>query len=52
MTALTLARLCGPSAHAIAGQPPHPGSERIFNPAHNRDRGPVSVIALRLHAQF
>jgi len=24
----------------------------INNPAYNRDRGPVSVIALRLHADF
>lgn len=24
----------------------------IVNPAYNRDRGPVSVIALRLHTQF
>jgi high affinity Mn2+ porin len=24
----------------------------IVNPAYNRDRGPVSVISLRLHAQF
>jgi high affinity Mn2+ porin len=24
----------------------------ITNPAYNRDRGPVSVIATRLHAQF
>jgi high affinity Mn2+ porin len=24
----------------------------IVNPAYNRDRGPVSVIAMRLHAQF
>ncbi|MDE2250127.1 MAG: carbohydrate porin [Gammaproteobacteria bacterium] len=26
--------------------------QRIFAPAYNRDRGPVSVIALRFHAQF
>jgi high affinity Mn2+ porin len=24
----------------------------IDHPAFNRDRGPVSVVALRLHAQF
>jgi high affinity Mn2+ porin len=24
----------------------------INNPAYNRDRGPVSVFAVRLHAQF
>ena len=24
----------------------------IVNPAYNRDRGPVSVIGTRLHAQF
>ena len=24
----------------------------ITNPAYNRDRGPVSIIAMRLHAQF
>jgi high affinity Mn2+ porin len=24
----------------------------IVNPAYNRDRGPVSVIAARLHTQF
>jgi len=24
----------------------------VVNPAYNRDRGPVSVISLRLHAQF
>jgi high affinity Mn2+ porin len=24
----------------------------INNPAYNRDRGPVSVLGLRLHAQF
>jgi high affinity Mn2+ porin len=24
----------------------------IVNPGYNRDRGPVSVIAMRLHAQF
>jgi high affinity Mn2+ porin len=24
----------------------------IDNPAYNRDRGPVSVFAVRLHAQF
>jgi high affinity Mn2+ porin len=24
----------------------------INNPAYNRDRGPVSVVAVRLHAQF
>ncbi|MBS0365490.1 MAG: carbohydrate porin [Proteobacteria bacterium] len=26
--------------------------QRIVNPAYNRDRGPVSVVALRFHAQF
>ena len=26
--------------------------QRIFDPAYNRDRGPVSVVALRFHAQF
>jgi len=26
--------------------------QRIFNPAYNQDRGPVSVVALRFHAQF
>ncbi len=26
--------------------------QRIFDPAYNRDRGPVSVTALRIHAQF
>jgi high affinity Mn2+ porin len=26
--------------------------QRIFNPAYNADRGPVSVATLRLHAQF
>jgi high affinity Mn2+ porin len=26
--------------------------QRIANPAYNRDRGPVSVIALRFHTQF
>ena len=26
--------------------------QRIVNPAYNRDRGPVSVIAIRFHAQF
>jgi high affinity Mn2+ porin len=47
------------------GRLPHAGSERIAgpatvtldyqfvtNPAYNRDRGPASVFALRLHAQF
>jgi high affinity Mn2+ porin len=24
----------------------------IANPAYNRDRGPVSIIGMRLHAQF
>ncbi len=24
----------------------------IANPAYNRDRGPVSVLAVRVHAQF
>lgn len=24
----------------------------IANPAYNRDRGPVSIIAMRLHEQF
>jgi high affinity Mn2+ porin len=24
----------------------------IDNPAYNRDRGPVSVLAIRLHAQY
>ncbi len=24
----------------------------VQNPAYNRDRGPVSVLALRLHAQY
>jgi high affinity Mn2+ porin len=24
----------------------------IVNPAYNRDRGPVSVLSMRLHAQF
>jgi high affinity Mn2+ porin len=24
----------------------------VGNPAYNRDRGPVSVIGMRLHAQF
>jgi high affinity Mn2+ porin len=28
------------------------GREVIVNPAYNRDRGPVSVFATRLHAQF
>ena len=26
--------------------------QHIVNPAYNRDRGPVSVISVRLHAQF
>lgn len=26
--------------------------QRFFDPAYNRDRGPVSVVALRFHAQF
>ncbi|HVY66977.1 MAG TPA: carbohydrate porin [Gammaproteobacteria bacterium] len=26
--------------------------QRITNPAYNRDRGPVSVVALRSHTQF
>ena len=26
--------------------------QRIDNPAYNRDRGPVSVFAVRIHAQF
>ena len=26
--------------------------QRIMNPAYNRDRGPVSVVAMRVHAQF
>lgn len=26
--------------------------QRIFDPAYNRDRGPVSVMALRFHVQF
>lgn len=26
--------------------------QRVKNPAYNRDRGPVSILALRLHAQF
>jgi high affinity Mn2+ porin len=26
--------------------------QRITNPAYNRDRGPVSLLALRLHAEF
>jgi high affinity Mn2+ porin len=24
----------------------------VINPAYNRDRGPVSIVALRIHAQF
>jgi hypothetical protein len=27
-------------------------AQRIWNPGYNRDRGPVSLYALRLHAQF
>ena len=27
-------------------------AQRIVHPAYNRDRGPVSVVALRLHAEF
>jgi high affinity Mn2+ porin len=27
-------------------------AQRIWNPGYNRDRGPVDVYALRLHAQF
>jgi len=26
--------------------------QHINHPAYNRDRGPVSVVAVRLHAQF
>ena len=26
--------------------------QRIFNPAYNADRGPVSVASIRLHAEF
>jgi high affinity Mn2+ porin len=26
--------------------------QAVLNPAYNRDRGPVSILALRLHAQF
>ena len=26
--------------------------QRVINPAYNRDRGPVSVFAVRVHAQF
>jgi high affinity Mn2+ porin len=26
--------------------------QHVTNPAHNRDRGPVSIVGLRLHAQF
>ena len=26
--------------------------QRINNPAYNRDRGPVSVYAVRVHAQY
>ena len=26
--------------------------QRIFNPAYNADRGPVSVATVRLHAEF
>ena len=26
--------------------------QRVTNPAYNRDRGPVSVFAIRLHGQF
>jgi len=24
----------------------------VHNPAYNRDRGPVSILGLRLHAQY
>jgi high affinity Mn2+ porin len=24
----------------------------VVNPAYNRDRGPVSILTMRLHAQF
>ncbi|GLH71784.1 hypothetical protein GETHLI_02860 [Geothrix limicola] len=27
-------------------------AQRIWNPGYNRDRGPVNLLALRLHAQF
>ena len=27
-------------------------AQRIWNPGYNRDRGPVDIYALRLHAQF
>jgi hypothetical protein len=26
--------------------------QRINNPAYNRDRGPVSIFAVRVHAQY
>ena len=34
------------------GMLPHPGNERILETYYNEDRGPVSVISTRLHAQF
>ena len=26
--------------------------QRVENPAYNRERGPVSIVALRLHGEF
>jgi high affinity Mn2+ porin len=26
--------------------------QRIYNPAYNKDRGPVDILGLRLHAEF
>lgn len=36
------------------GKTSHIGAnwQRIYNPAYNRDRGPVSVVAIRLHSDF
>jgi high affinity Mn2+ porin len=36
----------GPCAHAALDYP------FIQNPAYNRNRGPVSVVGLRIHAQY
>ena len=28
------------------------GAQRIQNPGYNRDRGPVDIFSVRLHAEF
>jgi high affinity Mn2+ porin len=40
------------SLGVVKGVSVSPGYQRIWNPGYNRDRGPVHVLALRLHAEF